>query len=365
MQYLLDRSPPVGKEYSEGMRTPTVNDIAQRLNISPSTVSRVLNGSPLVKEETRSRIETVAREMGYEKRRIRRHGPRSILVLALFLPRSPDMYRRLFYDPAELLAGLTEGFGEVRTQISVIVNQPRPDLFASKKSGNIDGCVFGFTTPSDEVRRILEERQIPAVLLNRESSTMNYVSADHLTGMRRLLRRAADLRKEVRPCYISFPPAAPVAQQREEAFLEACCAEDIACGTADIIRIDHVDRIDRELAIHIRDRYNTVFSFNDFVAVYVYQVLILAGISVPDEIGLAGYDDSPVRQLTPQKIDSISLSPYHLGNVAGEWLHRVVIERSTDPLRLRIPGELIPGDTLGPVNAEFPADAADAADTPR
>lgn len=329
------------------MRNPTVNDIAERLSISPSTVSRVLNGSPLVKEETRSRIEAVAAEMGYEKRRIRRHGPRSILVLALFLPRSPDMYRRLFYDPAELLAGLTEGFGEVRTQISVIVNQPQPDLFSSKKSGNIDGCVFGFTTPSQDVRELLAERNIPSVLLNRESRTMNYVAADHLSGMRKLLRRAADLRGDVRPCYLSFPPAKPIAHAREQAFLEACCAEDIACGTADIIRIDHVDQIDTSLVTKVRDRYNTVFCFNDFVAVYMYQMLILSNVQVPQEIGIAGYDDSPIRQLTPQKIDSISLSPYRFGNVAGEWLHRVVIERSSDPLAVRIPGDLVPGSTLG------------------
>lgn len=333
------------------MRNPTVSDIARRLNISPSTVSRVLNDSPLVKDATRSRIQAVATEMGYEKRRIRRHAPRAIVVLALFLPRSPDMYRRLFYDPAELLAGVTDGFGEVRTQISVIVNQPRPDLFTSKKSGNIDGCVFGFTTPSNEVRELLRERRIPSVLLNRESHTMSYVAADHLTGMRRLLRRAASLRDDLRPCYLGFPPAAPIARQREKAFLEACCAEGIACREADVVNVRHVDEIDRTLVLHVRENYNVVFCFNDFIAVYLYQTLILAGLRVPEEIGLAGYDDSPIRQLTPQKIDSVSLSPYQFGNVAGSWLHRVVIERDAEPLQVHIPGDLVSGDTLGPAQS--------------
>jgi DNA-binding LacI/PurR family transcriptional regulator len=331
------------------MRKPTVNDIAKHLEISPSTVSRVLNGSPLVKQETRDRIEAAAVELGYRKRTIRRHGSRSIKVLALFLPRSADVYHRLFYDPAELLAGLDEGFGEVRTQISVNVNQPKPDLFSSKKSGNIDGCVFGFTTPSEDVRQLLRERAIPSVLLNRESRRMNYVSADHLSGMRRLLRRAESFRSGVRPCYISFTPAEPVAGQREQAFLEACCAEDIGCGTADMFRIDSVHQLDSAFVAKIRERYNSVFCFNDFVAVYLYQVLLLAGVLVPQQIGIAGYDDSPVRQLTPQKIDSVTLSPYHLGAVAGQWLHRVVIERSTESLQLRIPGDVVPGSTLGPI----------------
>ncbi len=327
-------------------RNPTVNDIAEHLRISPSTVSRVLNGSPLVKDETRRLIEETADEMGYQKRRIRRHGPRSILVIALFIPRSSDVYHRLFYDPAELLAGLTEGFGDVRTQISVNVNQPNPELFSSKKSGNIDACVFGFTTPTNDVATLLKERGIPAVLLNRESSRDNFVSADHLAGMRGLLQRAASNGKDLRPCYISFTPARAVAQRREAAFLEACSNENIGCSSSDIFRIDSVHQIDQDFLGELSRSYNTVFCFNDFVAVYFYQVAIISGFRIPEDLAIAGYDDSPVRQLTPQKIDSVSLSPYRLGNEAGKWLHKVIIDRCTQPLQLLLPGELMPGETL-------------------
>jgi len=326
-------------------KKPTVNDIAIRLGLSPSTVSRVLNGSPLVKEETRRRIEETAAAMGYRKRRIRRHGPRSVLVVALFLPRSSDVYHRLFYDPAELVAGLTDGFGDVRTQISVSVNRPNPDLFTTKKSGNIDACVFGFTTPSDDVSALLRERRIPFVLLNRESEQENFVSADHLTGIRRLLRRACAARR-IRPCYLSFTPAQPVAASREEAFRRACADERVECGGDDIYRVDSVHQIDAAFLTRLRDTYNTVFCFNDVVAVYLYQVALRAGIHVPEELAIAGYDDSPVRQLTPQMIDSISLSPYRLGEEAGKWLRRAVIDRSTEPLRLLLPGDLMPGETL-------------------
>ncbi len=330
------------------MANPTVNDIAQRLNISPSTVSRVLNGSPLVKDETRERIERTAVEMGYRKRTIRRHGPRAILDIALFIPRSPDVYHRLFYDPAELVAGLTEGFGEVRTKISVNVNRPHPELFTSKKSGNIDACVFGFTTPTDDVASHLRGRDIPAVLLNRESRRDNFVSADHLTGMRGLLQRAQKADREIRPHYISFTPARPVARSREHAFLEACRLEGIPCDEGDITRIDSVHHITRSFVGEVRQRANTIFCFNDFVAVYLYQMALVVGLSVPDDIAVAGYDDSPVRQLTPQKIDTVTLSPYDLGAEAGKWLRAVVIDRSTDPLHLLLPGRVVAGDTLVP-----------------
>lgn len=328
------------------MSRPTVRHIAEQLNLSPSTVSRVLNGSPLVAEETRRRIALVAAELGYEKRRIRRHAPRSILVVALFLPRSGDIYHRLFYDPAELLAGISDGFGDVRIQVSVSVNRPRPELFTSKKSGNIDACVFGFTTPSADVRTLLEDRAIPTVLLNRESSQYNYVATDHLAGMRALVARAALRQGTTGPCYISFSPAEAVAALREKAFLEAYHEVGAWPGQPEIVRIDSVEEIDAEFLRARLEHCDTLLCFNDFVAVYAYQVALLAGFSVPKTIGIAGYDDSPVRRLTPQKIDTVSLSAYLLGKEAASWLRRTIIERETEPLQLRLPGKLVAGETL-------------------
>lgn len=328
------------------MPKPTVRQIALHLNLSTSTVSRVLNGSQLVAEETRERIESAARKLGYEKRRIRRHAPRSILVIALFLPRSSDVYHRLFYDPAELLAGITEGFGDVRVQISVSVNQPRPELFSSKKSGNIDACVFGFTTPSAEVQRLLDDRGIPTVLLNRESRECNFVATDHLTGMRALLSRAGERPGGAEPCYISFAPAHAVARLREEAFVTACVEVGITSPRSRITRIKTIREIDSDFLNQRRRYYDTVLCFNDFVAVYAYQAAILAGLSVPENLGIAGYDDSPVRRLTPQAIDTVSLSPYSLGQNAAVWLRRTIIDRDTEKLQLRLPGRLIPGETL-------------------
>ena len=325
---------------------PTVSDIASKTGLSPSTVSRVLNGSQLIAEQTRRLVEDAARDLGYKKRAIRRHGRRAVLTIALFLPRTPSVYRRLFYDVADLIAGLTEGFGEVRTQISVNVNQPQPELFSSKKSGNVDGCVFGFTTPSPSVHDLLVSRGIPTILLNRERPDSNFVSTDHSVGHRALVQRAKEATTDFRPCFLSFTPAAPVAQWREESFIEACRSENVPCTRADIIRVDDLSQIDQPLVRAIRARYSTVFCFNDYVAVYFYQVALTAHVAIPEDLGLAGYDDSPVRRLTPQPIDTVLFSPYRFGNEAGTWLYNTIIERSPRPLQIRIPGEPVFGATL-------------------
>lgn len=330
-------------------RRPTVRDIARRLDLSVSTVSRALNGSRLASEPTRERIMEVAEEMGYHRRRTRRHGKRAILVIALFLPHSDVPYRHLFYDPAELIAGIEGGFDGVRVHVVTSLNEQEPDIFGHKRLGNIDGAVFGFTTPTREVTRRLAGQEIPSVLLNRVSRRLNFVSCDNQKGMQELLGRVISCRETVLPCHVSYSPAQPVARYRERAFLEASRSYGIPAGKEDVFRVQSLEAIDRRMIAEVRRRgYNAVICFNDFVAVYFYQIALAQGLRIPKEVSLTGFDNSPVRQLTPQKIDTIALSPYDLGREAGEWLKRTIIDRSTTGVQRMVTGKYIPGETICP-----------------
>lgn len=331
----------------EKRRKTTVTDIATRLDISASTVSRALNGSRLASEPTRKLIIETAEELGYRKRNTRRHGKRAILIVALFLPHSTVPYRHLFYDPAELIAGLEAGFSDVRVHVVASLNDADPEILRHKKLGDLDAAVFGFTTPRSKVRQYLEEQAIPTVLLNRVSSTLNYVSCDNSAGIRELLGRIASCREAVRPCYINYTPAQPVSKYREAAFFEACEALDIPVTEADVRRVSALEEIDERTVRWIREGgYNAVLCFNDFVAVYFYQVALAHRIRVPEELAIAGFDNSPVRELTPQKIDTIALSPYDLGEEAGRWLRDAIIERSENRLERMLVGKYIAGETL-------------------
>jgi DNA-binding LacI/PurR family transcriptional regulator len=86
--------------------------------------------------------------------------------------------------------------------------------------------------------------------------------------------------------------------------------------------------------------------FNDFVAVTFLNAALAAGFSVPGDFALTGFDNSPVRQLTLRKIDSINLSTYRLGRMAGGWLKRRIIDRSDEEISMSIEGELVEGDTV-------------------
>lgn len=328
-------------------RRVTVYDIAERLEISPSTVSRVLNKSALIGSDTRDLILRTAEEMGYEKRSIRRHGARSILNIALFLPYATVTYQHLFYDAAELIASIERGFDDVKVNILTSLNTDSSIVFSHKKLGDIDGCVFGFTEPDARLSAAIAERDIPSVVLNRIERERDFVTCDNHHGMQRLMAHLASCRDEVRACYIGFTPAVPVTTYREEGFRSACSTLSHPCHTGSVRRIDSLEEIDEDFVRSIvSEGFNAVMCFNDFVAVYFLQAALAAGVRIPDDLALTGFDNSPVRRLAVKKIDTINLSTQRLGEAAGDWLRRRIIDRSTESLDLSIEGELIEGETV-------------------
>jgi len=116
----------------------TVYDIAEELEISPSTVSRVLNKSTLISDERSRQILETAEKLGYQKRAIKKHVTRAILNIHLFLPHGQSTITHFFYNISELIESIQEGFGEVKLNFVTRVNDGNLDFLERKKTGQID-----------------------------------------------------------------------------------------------------------------------------------------------------------------------------------------------------------------------------------
>ncbi|WP_455381379.1 LacI family DNA-binding transcriptional regulator [Salinispira pacifica] len=335
-----------------GRKPVTVYDIASRLGYSPSTVSRVMNNSILVGSETRDRILRTAQEMGYQPRRIRRPEGRAILTVALIIPRYPRRSIHLFYDPAELVAGIESAFGGIRARVVVALAEGAERLFDAKKSADLDACVFAFSLPDRAFREKLAARGIPWIALNRTDPDANWIAADNAGGMGELIRRTAGRwGKRYRPCFIGFRPIGPVSEQRRAGFEAAATG----AGTRErsvLLDLDDIRELSGERIRALRrSGVNAFHCFNDVMAVYLYQAALSAGIRIPEQASLTGFDASPVRELLTPQIDTVSLSVERLGREAGAWLRSLIIERRVEPVQLLVAGEYVEGDTIGAVGS--------------
>lgn len=326
-------------------RKVTVYQIAEKLGISASTVSRVLNNSSLIGSEKSELIRKTAGEMGYEKRNIKRPGSRAILNIVLFLPHSDQPQNLMFYDPSLLISGLKEGLSSTRANIITELNDGGVSVLDSKKIGDIDGAVFAFTDPSEKMTEQLEDRSIPYLLLNRQSDMKNFISLDNRGAMDFLFRRAGDSLADLKPVYVGFKSASAVNNIRKEAFLKSCKANGID-GYA-VREIDSFEEISPDFISDLKDKgFNWLVCFNDIVAVSIMSSAETAGIDIPGEISLSGFDNSPIRNIFRKKISTIDLEVRGMGREAGRWFFRTIIKKDEESIQLELPFKYIEGDTI-------------------
>jgi len=325
----------------------TIYDLARELGLSSSTVSRALDDSELVGDSTRLLVRSAAQRLGYQRRTVRRPESRSILTIKLYLPPSRDAYVHLFYDVAELLDGLQRGFGEVRINVLVCLNDGLDDSFASKKTGTVDGAVFAFTEADAALYARYESRGVPVVHINRVQGNRPSVAVDNAVGMETLLRRVALQRPGVKPCFLGFTPVAYTSRQRQTGVLAAASVLGIAMTTEDCFELESIASLDGALVRSLVARgYNAVLCFNDLMAVHVFNRAWREGFEIPRDFALTGFDNAPVLDVAAKRIDTIEFATGELGWHAGCWLRERLIERQTRSLNLILAGEYVPGETL-------------------
>ncbi|TVR58686.1 MAG: LacI family transcriptional regulator [Spirochaetaceae bacterium] len=329
-------------------RAVTVYDVAHRLDLSPSTVSRVLNNSLLISSEKSDLILRTAAEMGYVKRTIRRHAARSILNIALFLPIAPEAQIHLFYDFAELIVSIKAGFGNTRANIVTVPVGCAEEVIGQKKIGGIDGCIFAFSEPDPAFTAVCRAKDIPIVLLNRTDPELDFVTADNEGGVVRLVEHANRVYgSAIRPAFVSFPVMSHVSAVRERGFNVGCERIGVAGADRRVYPIYDLREVPGLLEAATVDERNVIVCFNDILAVSLYQAALHRGVRIPEDFGVTGFDNSPVAGLLDKKITTVDLAVAELGRRAATWLRERIIERSQVRLADTVPGRLVVGETVG------------------
>ncbi len=325
----------------------TLRDIATETGSSVSTVSRVLNNSLLIPEDTRRLILKTVNQLGYKPRQTKKQSNRAIITIRLFLPQATNTFTHFFYDVAELIEAITEGFAETKVNIITSINNSDLSIFDQKKLGDIGGCVFAFTSPSKDLENQLTKRNIPFILLNREQHNQNYVTIDNQKAMEQLVSRAFLKKQNLKPCYIGFKPNTFINTTRQKGIKTACKSLGIPFSSGDAYMVESVEYAQNIIFPQIlKKKYNCIFCFNDLFAISIYHAAMLHNVNIPNDILLCGFDNSAMLQLMDKRITSVEFSVKTMGKEAGLWLKSCIISKEKISCKKIIPAVLIPGDTL-------------------
>jgi LacI family transcriptional regulator len=315
----------------------TIAKVAAEAGVGVGTVSRVLNGSPSVSEETRRRVLEAIDVLDYQPNAVARAlstgRTNTICVVAPFFT-SPSVIERLRGVSRTLAAA---GYQLILLDVER-AEQGRDFFRTVAVRGRIDGVLSISLTPTDaEIRRLAAE-DVPIVMLDRAHTTLPAITIDDAAGGRmaaeHLLalghRRIAFLGDEETNLF-GFDSSA----HRREGFEEALAGAGVPIEPDWILRRPHGRRPAREAAAWLLaqdPRPTAVFATSDVQAIGVLEAAQAAGLPVPDQLSVIGFDNVEAAGYTG--LTTVAQPLEEIGALGAEMLLRALAGEAVESRRM-------------------------------
>ncbi len=328
----------------------TIVDVARAASVSHSTVSRVLNGRPYIKAETRKRVMEAAEELGYVANLKARGLAGGRLGVVGFVVESIDGSYQ-----AEMVRGVDHALAEVGLDLMLCTTHRREQREASYVSrlsvGLVDGLIVLVPESAERYSDDLSSRHFPFVLLDHVgSSHANSVVATNVQGSIDALDHLAGLGHR-RIAHITGDLALVPGRERLEGFRLAVERFALDPDPDLIVSGDFHAAGGRRAALRIlqlAERPTAIFVASDDMAIAAIETFAEHGISVPGDVSVVGFDDVPEANLVRPKLTTVRQPLHEMGRRAVALLLDQ-IERPENPVaHLNVPTEFMVRESTGP-----------------
>ncbi|MFN3729430.1 MAG: LacI family DNA-binding transcriptional regulator [Fimbriimonadaceae bacterium] len=321
------------KKADSGHGQVTVRDVAARAGVSPTVVSRVLHNkatSIRVSAETAERVRQAARDLGYRVNVMARlFRERQTMVIGVL--HGVGFGRPHFSTGSQYFAELMDGVldsaldhGYSLTFCPKLLGESPEDAMSD---GRFDGLVWYSTYPSDENRAVLEQCNVPLVLIHTLASEFKNrfpsVICDNKQGIRLALEHLWQLGHRKIAFALEHDDLFGEAVMRRDAFVELMANHGTPISEGDVIDVG-LDRTGLHMYYAAGPRHTAVVGSNDGVAASFLQFAPQYGVSVPQQLSVVGFDStSYCNQLRPE-LTSVNQPLVTLGRSAVALLVQVM-----------------------------------------
>ncbi len=325
----------------------TIKDVARAANVSVATVSRALNGHDNVAEAVRLRVIRVASELRYSPHAAARSlSSRRTHTIGVVLP---DLYGEFF---SELMRGVDQVARERGFHLLVSSYHGNPEEQGAAlraMRGRVDGLLLMSPYIGDmaHLTENLSPTQ-PTVLMNTHlpDAGLAALSVDNYGGAVAMVRHLVESGYQ-RIAFIAGPEDNFDARERRRGYVDAL-SEHLPGAQPWILSGDfneasgHVAGLDLIAAAQQPD---AVFAANDMMALGCLSAFKQAGIQVPQQIALAGFDDIPLSRYVQPSLTTVRVNIAKLGGQAMSALSDAIGTEATPASSLSLSPELIVRDS--------------------
>lgn len=314
---------------------PTIADVARHAGVSTATVSRVLNATGPVDEETAERVRTSVDALDYVPHAAARTLASSRTnTIGLLLPEIGGA----FFQP--LLRGVETAASEAGYDLLVhttrnpgAANAPHRPL----AEHNTDGLVvFPDSVDTRELTR-LSRNGFPVVLIHQtppKGIQLPVVTIENQSGTRQIVDHLIEVHKRRRIVFLQGPEGHEDSEWREKGYREALKAHNIPFDPALVARggfnRDEARQALEQLLLEGVE-FDAVFAGDDDASVGILLGLRQAGIQVPEAVAVAGFDDQIFSATLVPPLTTVSAPTEQVGGEAVRQLVRIIRGESVEP----------------------------------
>ena len=272
---------------------PTLADVALHARVSVATASRVLTGSARVSEQTNRRVQEAISRLGYVRHRAARPPRPDGGSIAAIITESSE---RFFSDPffGRLLRGASRALAPVGYQLAHLTVGEQSEYAAAARfvHRGVDGVLLVSSHGSDPLMPVLDTARVPTVLCGRPLAEhgVSYVDVDNYGGAKAAANYLVEAGRR-RIGTIAGPRDMAASQDRLRGFTETLAANGLepVVGYGDFSLVSG-ERAMTRLLKRRRD-LDAVFVASDLMAAGALRSLRRAGLRVPDDVSVVGFDD--------------------------------------------------------------------------
>lgn len=324
----------------------TIKDVAKLAGVSVATVSRALNGASNVLPDTRSRIEAAARELRFTPSGAARSliTRRNDTIGALL----PDLHGEYF---SELIRGIDQAARARGLHLLLSSSHDNADEAAAAlraMNGRVDGLIVMSPHADAEFLAHNLPATLPAVLVNTGVELPDHARyvVDNYGGAQAMTRHLAAAGRQ-RIAFIGGVAGNHEAQERLRGYRAGLPKGASACiETGDFTEASGW-AAGKRLA-QLRPRPDAIFAANDMMAIGCLAALREAGLRVPEDLAVAGFDDIPIARYVSPALTTIRVPIAQLGAAALDAVAKAVDQPAgLDHATTVLPVELVLRQSCG------------------
>ncbi|HPF88612.1 MAG TPA: LacI family DNA-binding transcriptional regulator [Candidatus Limiplasma sp.] len=334
----------------------TIRELSKRCGLSISTVSKALNGYTDISEATREKVIREAKKIGYYPNVHARalKTKRSYNLGVLFSDDKQSGLTHAFFSfVLESFKKEAERYGYDVTFISHNIGESSMTYLEHCHYREVDGvCIACINFQEPEIVQLINS-EMPVVTIDHLFSNHTCIQSDNVNGIRQLVQHV--FAKGHRKIANIHGQRSAVTDTRLGSFYRTLEELGVTVPDEYVLECEYnepasVYRATRRL-LSLPDRPTCILISDDYAALGAYDAIQGAGLHVPDDISVAGYDGIPMMQMMKPRLTTIHQDTTRLGVEAARRLVELIENPKTAiPEIAVIPCTLIRGETIATIS---------------